>query len=103
MERIQANGVGISDFETTKRRTHGDSVQFSGECSTSQTRWRRGWDSNPRATFAAAGFQDRCLQPLGHPSKPYKSSTYTILILGASASCFSAAFLVGKNNRRREP
>jgi hypothetical protein len=30
--------------------------------------WRRGWDSNPRATFAAAGFQDRCLQPLGHPS-----------------------------------
>ena len=23
----------------------------------SWTRWRRGWDSNPRATFAAAGFQ----------------------------------------------
>jgi site-specific DNA recombinase len=31
-------------------------------------KWRRGWDSNPRATSAAAGFQDRCLQPLGHPS-----------------------------------
>src|SRR5579875_3459362 len=30
--------------------------------------WRRGWDSNPRATCAAAGFQARCLQPLGHPS-----------------------------------
>jgi hypothetical protein len=37
MERIQANGVGISrveislvDFETPKRRTRGDSVQFCG-------------------------------------------------------------------------
>jgi hypothetical protein len=30
--------------------------------------WRMGWDSNPRGTCAPAGFQDRCLQPLGHPS-----------------------------------
>jgi hypothetical protein len=49
MERIHANGVGISrvgislvDFETTKRRTRGDSKQFCGERSTSQTRWQRG-------------------------------------------------------------
>jgi hypothetical protein len=27
-----------------------------------------GWDSNPRRTCARAGFQDRCLKPLGHPS-----------------------------------
>ena len=27
-----------------------------------------GWDSNPRCACAHAGFQDRCLQPLGHPS-----------------------------------
>ena len=27
-----------------------------------------GWDSNPRDPFRPAGFQDRCLQPLGHPS-----------------------------------
>ncbi len=27
-----------------------------------------GWDSNPRGTCAPAGFQDRCLKPLGHPS-----------------------------------
>jgi hypothetical protein len=27
-----------------------------------------GWDSNPRWTCAHAGFQDRCLKPLGHPS-----------------------------------
>ena len=40
-----------------------------------ETQVRRGWDSNPRGTFIPAGFQDRCLQPLGHPSKPYKSST----------------------------
>ena len=27
-----------------------------------------GWDSNPRDGCPPAGFQDRCLQPLGHPS-----------------------------------
>ena len=48
------------------------------------TRVRRGWDSNPRATYAAAGFQDRCLQPLGHPSEPYKSSTYMIPTFGVT-------------------
>jgi site-specific DNA recombinase len=31
-------------------------------------KWRMGWDSNPRAACTAAGFQDRCLKPLGHPS-----------------------------------
>ena len=30
---------------------------------------RMGWDLNPRTTFAVAGFQDRCIQPLCHPSK----------------------------------
>src|SRR5437016_2246 len=29
---------------------------------------RMGWDSNPRGACTPAGFQDRCLQPLGHPS-----------------------------------
>lgn len=33
-------------------------------------KWRMGWDSNPRWTHAHAGFQDRCLKPLGHPSEP---------------------------------
>lgn|GEM_PF-2021546 len=27
-----------------------------------------GWDSNPRKAFTFAGFQDRFLKPLGHPS-----------------------------------
>jgi len=31
--------------------------------------WRMGWDSNPRDPCGPAGFQDRCLQPLGHPSR----------------------------------
>src|ERR1700680_5125770 len=31
-------------------------------------RWRKGWDSNPRYPCRHAGFQDRCLKPLGHPS-----------------------------------
>ena len=35
--------------------------------------WRKGWDSNPRYPCGHAGFQDRCLKPLGHPSNPLKS------------------------------
>jgi site-specific DNA recombinase len=31
-------------------------------------KWRMGWDSNPRDPCEPAGFQDRCLQPLDHPS-----------------------------------
>ena len=30
--------------------------------------WRREWDSNPRWYRYHAGFQDRCLKPLGHLS-----------------------------------
>ncbi len=30
--------------------------------------WRRGWDSNPRGACTPAGFQDRCIRPLCHPS-----------------------------------
>jgi hypothetical protein len=43
--------------------------------------WRKGWDSNPRYPCRHAGFQDRCLKPLGHPSKPLK-------LLKNSASAF---------------
>jgi hypothetical protein len=31
--------------------------------------WRKGWDLNPRTAFTVGGFQDRCHQPLGHPSE----------------------------------
>jgi hypothetical protein len=30
--------------------------------------WRKGWDSNPRYGCPYAGFQDRSLKPLDHPS-----------------------------------
>src|SRR5437764_15148108 len=43
--------------------------------------WRKGWDSNPRYPCRHAGFQDRCLKPLGHPSKP--------LILLRNPLCFT--------------
>ena len=32
-------------------------------------KWRMGWDSNPRYACTYGGFQDRCLKPLGHPSR----------------------------------
>lgn len=32
--------------------------------------WRTDWDSNPGDALAPGGFQDRCLQPLGHLSVP---------------------------------
>ena len=37
---------------------------------TCETPKRTGWDSNPRAAFTTAGFQDRCIRPLCHPSPP---------------------------------
>jgi hypothetical protein len=40
------------------------------------TYWRKGWDSNPRYPCRHAGFQDRCLKPLGHPSNPLKLFSY---------------------------
>jgi hypothetical protein len=38
--------------------------------------WRMGRDSNPRWARTHAGFQDRCLKPLGHPSLAIKSSIW---------------------------
>ena len=35
--------------------------------------WRKRWDSNPRWACTHAGFQDRCLKPLGHPSSRRRS------------------------------
>src|ERR1700730_10977236 len=39
-------------------------------------KWRKGWDSNPRYPCRHAGFQDRCLKPLGHPSVAATSITW---------------------------
>ena len=45
---------------------------WSRECSLrplAEPDFRMGWDSNPRNACTLGGFQDRCLKPLGHPSK----------------------------------
>jgi hypothetical protein len=60
--------------------------------------WRKGWDSNPRYPCRHAGFQDRCLKPLGHPSlrgfsiayrKPLANAMRTWTQLGPNASYFA--------------
>ena len=37
-----------------------------------------GWDSNPRWACTHAGFQDRCLKPLGHPSDQREASRFEV-------------------------
>ena len=43
-------------------------ADLSCEARQREAGWRMGWDSNPREGLTSAGFQDRCLKPLGHPS-----------------------------------
>jgi hypothetical protein len=48
-----------------------ESAELRGDttgCDASRNERRMGWDSNPRMPFDINGFQDRRLQPLGHPS-----------------------------------
>lgn len=40
-------------------------------------KWRKGWDSNPRWACTHGGFQDRCLKPLGHPSRLPDRTSHT--------------------------
>ena len=81
--------ISLRDFGFRRRRARGQFAICGLDFSASETRWRRGWDSNPRGTFIPAGFQDRCLQPLGHPS----SGSFRIYrICGDCATiCASAA------------
>jgi hypothetical protein len=51
-------GIGVSRSFMPATRGHFLCAQI----------WRREWDSNPRWHCCHAGFQDRCLKPLGHPS-----------------------------------
>jgi hypothetical protein len=46
----------------------GDSRGWLASGASGSEEWRKRWDSNPRKGFPFAGFQDRCLQPLGHAS-----------------------------------
>ena len=78
--RLLAQRVDVSDKEVriagSKSNLLRTLVAISGSDVKSDTlgvssfvpNWRMGWDSNPRDPCGPAGFQDRCLQPLGHPS-----------------------------------
>ena len=47
------------------------------EATKAETRWRRGWDSNPRYGLSPYnGLANRRLQPLGHPSNRHSSITW---------------------------
>src|SRR4051812_9135244 len=47
---------------------------------------RLGRDSNPRCSFPHAGFQDRCLKPLGHPTDGDCNEYCIFLEIGWSTS-----------------
>src|SRR6185437_6204881 len=57
--------------------------------------WRKGWDSNPRYPCRYAGFQDRCLKPLGHPStdRPAVNRAGGLALLGTPSQWCNAATL----------
>ena len=61
---VGAGAVGVAETAETPAGGNGKRV-FAGFIS---MKWRMGWDSNPRCACTHAGFQDRCLKPLGHPS-----------------------------------
>lgn len=46
------------------------------------SKWRIGWDSNPRSPFGLAGFQDRNLKPLGHLSNSHKGTGIPVTLNG---------------------
>src|ERR1700730_12738349 len=66
--------------------THG-SLEWTQQSASlgSNRRERMGWDSNPRYPCGHAGFQDRCLKPLGHPSKLWTKTKF----LSAPPSAYS--------------
>jgi hypothetical protein len=56
--------------------------------------WRKGWDSNPRYPCRHAGFQDRCLKPLGHPS------VFAVQRLSRGEGPGKASIAAGRNYRQ---
>jgi len=61
------HAIGCAD---RPRRCRGPRREWvGGRVSVRPTPKRWGWDSNPRDPEESAGFQDRCLRPLSHPTK----------------------------------
>ena len=71
-----------------------------GGLRTTRAGWRREWDSNPRWYRYHAGFQDRCLKPLGHLSKTDSVPSWAGL-LGPSLGLTPAAMLACGARLRR--
>ena len=63
--RIQAKGRQTA---TGSLSSHPSLHQQLQPAKAGRISWRRGRDSNPRDPCGPAGFQDQCLQPLGHLS-----------------------------------
>src|SRR5208282_4437981 len=85
-ERILPNGptsssmdLSLRDFELRKPRARGLFATQSAIFSASETRVRRGWDSNPRGTFIPAGFQVRQnrVHQCPYQAIPYRSRSAT--------------------------
>jgi site-specific DNA recombinase len=76
--RALAQRVEVADKEVRIMGSKGDLLRTLAASSgvkpatpgvrSSVPSWRMGWDSNPRRACTLAGFQDRSLQPLDHPS-----------------------------------
>ena len=62
--------------------------------------WRKGWDSNPRYPCRYAGFQDRCLKPLGHPSLAFLMGEGDVDCKGPLKAVTSSVDLRGNANLR---
>jgi site-specific DNA recombinase len=77
--RALAQRVEVADGEVRIMGSKGDLLRTLAAASgiksatpgvrSSVLKWRMGWDSNPRRACTLAGFQDRCLKPVGHPSE----------------------------------
>ena len=68
----EAAGMARNEAEVNSLRSRGF-LELSGTVRNGS--WRKGRDSNPRWSHPHGGFQDRCLKPLGHPSKLGGTST----------------------------
>jgi cell division protease FtsH len=71
---VSAGAGGAEDSDLAK----------ATDLATAMEKWRRRWDSNPRYALTHAGFQDRCLKPLGHSSGPARPRTPAAILKDAA-------------------
>ena len=84
-ERTQQAAAGSGERGATSK-IPGEKRKGPGMSTIPKAPRRSGRDSNPRYTFVYAGFQDRCIQPLCHPTDATAES-----IAPVAFSCKAAA------------